>query len=203
MFDICLGLKQNEFVRRNNSGFTLIELILVMAIIGILAVVGIGAFTQATVKSRDTQRKSDLNQIVKGLESFNIEVGKYPESDGNGKILCPTYNEVSLELLDSNCFGALTASIGDSNLVKSDKLYTTSIYLSKLPTDSDSRRIYFYEKTATGFALYAALENLEDRDIVVDESGTPTVWDTNCSSSTTTISCNYKLSDSGLVRVKL
>ena len=48
----------------------MIELILVMAIIGILSVIGIGSFTQATVKSKDTQRKNDLNQIAKALELY-------------------------------------------------------------------------------------------------------------------------------------
>ena len=185
------------------NGFTLIELLLVIAIIGILAVVGIGSFSQATVKSRDTQRKGDLNQIVKGLESFNIEVGRYPADDENGNILCPTYNESTSQVSDTNCFGALTASIGDSNINVSNKIYTTSIFISKVPTDPDNNRKYYYERTATGFALYASLENSEDRDIVVDESGVSTVWDTNCGSGTTTFSCNYKLSDAGLVRVKL
>jgi len=190
-------------VRRINQGFTLIELILVIAIIGILAVVGIGSYSQATVKSRDTQRKGDLNQIVKGLESFNIEVGRYPADDENGNILCPTYNESTSQVSDTNCFGALTASIGDSNINVSSKRYTTSVFISKLPTDPDHNRKYYYERTATGFALYTSLENPEDRDIVADEDDQPTVWDINCGSGTSTFSCNYKLSDSGLVRVKL
>lgn len=181
----------------------MIELLLVIAIIGIIAVVGIGSYSQATVKSRDTQRKGDLNQIVKGLESFNIEVGRYPADDGNGNILCPAYNESTSLVSDTNCFGALTASIGDSNINVSNKIYTTSIFISKVPTDPDDNRKYYYERTATGFALYASLENPEDRDIVVDDSGVSTVWDTNCGSGTSSFSCNYKLSDAGLVRVKI
>jgi prepilin-type N-terminal cleavage/methylation domain-containing protein len=70
--------KDNLFSRR---GFTLIELLVAMAIIAILATVGLGSFFNSQIKGRDAQRKSDLGQIQKGLEMYLNDHGRYPEAD--------------------------------------------------------------------------------------------------------------------------
>ncbi len=190
-----MELVYNEFVRRKMRGFTLIELILVMAIVGILAVVGIGAFTSATVKSRDTQRKNDLNQIAKALESFINDVGRYPLVDADGIMTCPEYD--GSVLTEKSCYGSLMADIGDSN----SEVYTKAYYMVKIPTDPDKSRKYIYKKTDTGYALYTALENAEDRDVVKDTDGSNTNWDSDGGMCGTNISCTYKLTDTGLVRI--
>jgi prepilin-type N-terminal cleavage/methylation domain-containing protein len=48
-------------------GFTLIEILVVIAIVGVLAVIAFVYFGGATVKARDTKRMSDLNQIGRFL----------------------------------------------------------------------------------------------------------------------------------------
>lgn len=63
-----------------NKGFTLIELLVAVAILGILATVGLGAFFNSQIKGRDAQRKSDLGQIQKGLEMYLNDQGVYPPS---------------------------------------------------------------------------------------------------------------------------
>jgi general secretion pathway protein G len=70
-----------------DDGFTLLELIVVVALIMILSAIGIGSYTTAAAKSMDTQRKHDLNQISKALEDFYSDTGKYPKSSG-GYPLC-------------------------------------------------------------------------------------------------------------------
>ena len=59
-------------------GFTLIEILIVVAIIGILAsvvLVGLGPVQQ---KGRDARRISDLKQIQTGLELYFAKNGVYP-----------------------------------------------------------------------------------------------------------------------------
>ena len=188
MFDNLLSLKHNEVVRRN-SGFTLIELILVMAIIGILAVVGIGSYTQATVKSKDTVRKNDLNQMTKALESFNNDVGRYPKTDADGNILC-----LQSDGTDATCVGLIYAYIGSER----------AVYMDSLPVDpGNSTRKYVYIPSGSynSYSLYTALENPEDKDVVVDAQNKPTTWDVNCG-VTTEIKCNYRLTETGLVKIK-
>jgi len=60
------------------AGFTLIELLVTIAILGILATVGLGSFQSSQMKGRDAQRKSDLSQIQKALEMYYNDKGRYP-----------------------------------------------------------------------------------------------------------------------------
>lgn len=197
LFDKCKQLTQNEFVRRNIKGFTLIELILVMALVGILAVVGLGSYMQATVKAKDTRRKNDLNQYAKALEMFINDVGRYPQVDASGKILCPNFANGSM--VQTDCLGILYAFIGDSNPVAGSKKYEKTVYMDDIPTDPEAAKSYIYVPSAgqNDYALYAALDNLEDRDVVTDE-GVVTDWSVSCGSAM----CNYKVTSLGLIREK-
>src|SRR5688572_18764574 len=62
-------------------GFTLLELLVVIGIIGILVSIGSVAFTTAQSRSRDTKRRGDLDSISKALEQYYSENdGQYPTS---------------------------------------------------------------------------------------------------------------------------
>jgi len=63
-----------------NKGFTMIELIVVIAILGLLSTVGLVSFRTAQIKGRDAQRKSDLAQVQKGLELYYNDHQSYPDS---------------------------------------------------------------------------------------------------------------------------
>lgn len=60
------------------AGFTIIELLIVIAIIGILAGLVLNNFQGAQAKSRDTARRTDINAIHGKLEEFYNEHGGYP-----------------------------------------------------------------------------------------------------------------------------
>ncbi len=63
------------------AGFTIIELLIVIAIIGILATLVLTNFQGAQAKGRDTVRKNDMNSLYQKLEEYYNENGGYP--DGN------------------------------------------------------------------------------------------------------------------------
>jgi type II secretion system protein G len=66
--------------RRCSKGFTLLELLVVLAIIGILTAIGVAAFSAAQLRARDAQRKSDLKTIASALERYRSKNGTYPDS---------------------------------------------------------------------------------------------------------------------------
>lgn len=52
-------------MKKNKSGFTIIELLIVIVIIGVLATIATVAVFNARTKARDTKRKADLSQVGK------------------------------------------------------------------------------------------------------------------------------------------
>jgi prepilin-type N-terminal cleavage/methylation domain-containing protein len=60
------------------AGFTLVELLIVVAIIGIMAALVMANLNDARKKARDAMRKADLANIVKALESYRVLNGDYP-----------------------------------------------------------------------------------------------------------------------------
>jgi prepilin-type N-terminal cleavage/methylation domain-containing protein len=69
-------------IGKHVSGFTLLELLMVIAIIAILAGLLFPAFMGAEKAAKKTQAKNDLNQIVTAVNAFYTEYGKYPLAAG-------------------------------------------------------------------------------------------------------------------------
>lgn len=61
-------------------GFTVVELLIVIVVIGILAALVLNSFAGVQAKARDTQRKTDINAIATQLEAcYNDKCnGAYP-----------------------------------------------------------------------------------------------------------------------------
>ncbi|HOX41883.1 MAG TPA: prepilin-type N-terminal cleavage/methylation domain-containing protein [bacterium] len=64
-----------------SRAFSLVELLIVIAIIGILAVMVTVSYGGAQKRSRDTLRKADLQKIASALEMRYAETKTYPDSD--------------------------------------------------------------------------------------------------------------------------
>src|SRR5512146_841885 len=69
------------------KGFTLIELMIVMVIMGILAAIGVTAFMSSQTKARDAQRKGNLKAFAGALELYYNDKGVYPLGDSSGYML--------------------------------------------------------------------------------------------------------------------
>ncbi len=62
------------------SGFTLIELMIVMAIIGILATMAIPSFVVAVKHAREAVLKEDLQTMRSAIDSYTMDKQKAPQS---------------------------------------------------------------------------------------------------------------------------
>lgn len=86
------------------SGFTIIELLIVIAIIAILALLVLNNFQGAQAKARDTQRRTDVNNVHAKLEEFYNENGGYPNENLSITIL-PGMDAGSLQDADGAAMG--------------------------------------------------------------------------------------------------
>ncbi len=67
--------------KTSQKAFTLIELLIVIAIIGILAVALLPNVLGAPATARDAGRKTELNSVAAALEQYKASNSDYPDSD--------------------------------------------------------------------------------------------------------------------------
>ena len=137
-------------------GFTLVELLVVMAILGILTVVTLGNFRTSQIKARDAQRKHDLREITSALEAYYNDHSTYPPASdvtSGGMIKACGCN-------DSSC--DWTIDLGTRDFCDTNK----TVYMSKVPGDPTGDPYYCYYSENNLYRLYAKLENKNDPDIL-------------------------------------
>ena len=110
-------------------GFTLVELLVVVAIIGLLAGIAVVSVNAVRAKARDTKRVADIKQIQTALERRFSDTGMYPPTPANGSKL----GTGAAQALTSVAAGwEQTATAG------------ATVYLSGVPKDPQNMGEYVY-----------------------------------------------------------
>ncbi len=113
---------------KTKQGFSLLELLVVMAIIGVVLAIGIVNFSSTNQRSREAKRKADIEVIRSGLEIYRSENGAYP-----------TTGQFTVDV--NGCINATTLTNG------------AATYVSNVPTDpkfnSSTGQCYIYTRPST------------------------------------------------------
>lgn len=152
-------------------GFTLVELLIVIAILSILSTLGLANFQSSRIKARDISRKSDLQTIAKSLEAYVNDHRTYPLSNSEGEIVCKSNTPTECPWGE-----AFTDDNG-------------TIYAARLPADSSGFTYWYSSLDGTEYRLYAHLENSNDNAIIGGLTQT-------CGG--TSVACNYQVSSSNI-----
>ena len=68
---------------KKNQGFTIVELLIVIVVIGILAAITIVSYNGVQARARNAARVSDITELQKKIEVYAIENGSYPKTADN------------------------------------------------------------------------------------------------------------------------
>ncbi len=78
-FGLNLSKRQSE--NRSQLGFTLIEVMVVIAIIGIMATLIVPQIMSKPDEARVIAAKQDINSIVQALKLYRLDIGRYPTTE--------------------------------------------------------------------------------------------------------------------------
>jgi len=157
----------------HRKGFTIVELLIVIVVIGILAAITIVAYNGIQSRARDTTRKQDLAQLAKSTQLYSVDKGDFAEANcGNGS--------------GSGWLG--TDYDAGGPYVSINVCLTTGNYLSKVLTDptgagscsGTAATCFAYMKASCVGATYymAHLETIAQTATDTDGTCQP-AWDTN------------------------
>lgn len=68
-------------MKNQQTGFTIVELLIVIVVIGILAAITVVAYNGVQSRALDTTRLGDISKIQKALELYKIDKGVYPNAN--------------------------------------------------------------------------------------------------------------------------
>lgn len=75
------NLNSRSIENRSQLGFTLIEVMVVIAIIGIMATLIVPQIMSKPDEARVIAAKQDINSIVQALKLYRLDIGRYPTTE--------------------------------------------------------------------------------------------------------------------------
>ena len=130
--------------RHNQDGFTLIEIMVVILILGLLATIVVQSLRGATDKAKRTKAQADIAGFKTGLDRYYLDNGYYPTTDQGLQAL-----------ISAPTTGRVPAN------------YETGGYIQNIPKDPWGSP-YFYQSDGNAYVLKSmgpdAVESGDDID---------------------------------------
>ena len=79
-------LSMTRLIQSRHAGFTLVEIMIVLVIIGLLAAMGIPALMRVKSQSQYTAAANDLRTFTAAFNTFSMEEGMWPAESASGVV---------------------------------------------------------------------------------------------------------------------
>jgi prepilin-type N-terminal cleavage/methylation domain-containing protein len=154
---------------RPPPAFTLIELLIVVAIIAILAAVAVPNFLEAQVRAKGSRSKTDMRSMATAVEAYAVDQNKYP-----------LYGRAtSTDAVEPGCLGVGGMANADKNEFVCTHLTTPVAYITsrfedpfatRIPGPEPFIRYYDYMSLPYHFSLPGAPPPATQQDLL-DKTG--------------------------------
>lgn len=91
-----------NLVHNKKNGFTLVELMIVIVIVGVLAAIAVPIYTSNVKRAKMSEADASLGTIRTQLRVYYAEYGDYPATSGN--VVGATWNNIQASQLDGKYF---------------------------------------------------------------------------------------------------
>ena len=145
----------NLQIYKSTNAFSLIELLVSIAVIATVIGLALPNFLGARIRARDARRKGELQQFKTALQLYYSDYAAYPADSGG-----PMYGVVK------GCGAAGTTSCPCSSTVDfaAGGSGCGTVYMSKLPSEFGTSMYYWQKNSGADFCLKVPLENASDGD---------------------------------------
>lgn len=145
---------------KRTHGFSLIELLVTIAIIATIIGLAVPNFLGARSRARDARRKGEMRQFQSAVQLYYNDYKIFPADSGgplynlvngcgaNGTTACPCNSSVDFAAGGTGC---------------------GTVYMTQFPNEFGTSMYYYQRSSGAGYCLKVPLENASDSDIVASQ----------------------------------
>jgi len=140
-------------LKKRESGFTIVELLIVIVVIGILAALVITTYSGIQAKARNSKRQTDIQSVQTQLEAYFAQAGHYPSlTDMN----TTSWLDANMKSLDKTALQDPQGSSQTLATAPANKVYSYAV------TNSSGTSCESDDTTCAQYTLTAKLEGGTD-----------------------------------------
>lgn len=132
---------------KSEKGFTIVELLIVIVVIGILAAIIIVAYNGITNNARNNGWRSDAQNLAKIAEIVNTETGSYPTGTDTATLEA-SFNSTNVARVPNNINLLVTSGSGPDNATATTNANKATKEYSVDPCTGNDGLILYYPSTS-------------------------------------------------------